>query len=155
MITPELVSQIYEGVKKAYLKKDGTPFKREKTFWIKNLIDIVAKNLSLNKEVVEKGINKLIDNCYLILTFRAEVYYRPVYLEKIRKLNKLHKKRREEIDTDEFSQWVYKKRITRGVNMLIFTSEETIDHFIKDSEEWIEIDERVSEKLRREGVIKN
>ena len=155
MITPELVAQIYEEVKKAYLKKDGTPFKREKTFWIKNLIKIVAKNLSLNKEVVEKGINNLIDNCYLMLTFRAEVYYRSIYLEKVRKLNKLLKKMRDlETFNDEVSQWVYGKRITRGVNTLTLTSEETIDHFIKDSEQWIEIARKISESKERINEVK-
>lgn len=89
MLTPELVAQIYEEVKKAFLRKDGKPFKREKTYWIKNLIKRVAENLDLRKYMVEMSINKLIDNCYLLLDYRNEVYYQPEYLEEIRTMNKI------------------------------------------------------------------
>jgi len=87
-LTPELIARIYEEVKKAFLRKDGTPFKREKIYWIKNLIKRVAENLNLRKDIVEKAINKLIDNCYLIIDYRNEVYYRAEYLSEKRGLNK-------------------------------------------------------------------
>jgi len=90
-LTPELVAQIYEEVKKAFLRKDGKPFKREKQYWVKNLIKRVAENMKLRKDIVEITINKLIDNCYLIVDFRDTVYYRAEYLSEIRDFNKRFK----------------------------------------------------------------
>lgn len=87
MITTELRKKIYKEVKKAYLKKDGTPFKRYKCFWIKTLTDIVAKNLSLNKEVVKKGISELSNHFFLIRDHMNTIHYFPKYEEHIREVN--------------------------------------------------------------------
>jgi len=82
MLTPELVGQIYKEVKKAYLKKDGTPFKREKRFWIRTLINTIAENLNLKKDIVDIGIKKLINNGVLHMDYMNTVYNRPIPLWK-------------------------------------------------------------------------
>lgn len=87
LITPELITRIYKEVKKAFLRKDGKPFKREKKFWIKNLIKIIAENLNIDKEIVEITINKLIGYGLLIKDYKDEVYYYPEFEESMKALN--------------------------------------------------------------------
>ena len=89
MLTPELETCIFKEIKKVFLKKDGTPFKREKRFWIRNLINIVAEKLSLKKEVIEITINKLIDYGLLIKDYKDEIYYYPEFEESIKALNEI------------------------------------------------------------------
>ncbi|GAI83602.1 unnamed protein product, partial [marine sediment metagenome] len=74
--------------------------------------------------------------------------------EKLRKLNKLHKKRRESEDND-LSKRIYGNMVTRSVNMLNLRSQETIEHFIEDCEEWEEIDRKVKKELEETGFILN
>ena len=88
MLSEELLTLIHKETEKAFFKKDGTPFKREKRYWIKNLITRVAENLNLRKDIVEMSIKKLIEDCYLIKDFRDEVYYRPEEQSETRALNK-------------------------------------------------------------------
>lgn len=71
---------IFKEVKIAFLKKDGTPFKREKKrFWVKNLVNIIAENLNIKPEIAEKGVRKLIDDSYLVKDYKSEVYYKPEF----------------------------------------------------------------------------
>lgn len=86
-LTPKLEASIYEEVKKAFLRKDGKPFKREKRYWIKNLIKRVAESSKLGKDIIKIGIKKLINYGLLIEDYKNEIYYYPEFEKSMKTLN--------------------------------------------------------------------
>lgn len=80
-LTPEIIEKIKVCAIKVFEPKNV------RTKWIKNLVDIVAKKLDMSKDIVRKGIEKLIDYGLLIKDYKDEISYYPEFEESIKALN--------------------------------------------------------------------
>lgn len=80
-LIPELIEKIKVCAVKVFEPKNV------KTKWINNLIKIVAKKMDIRKDIIEKGINKLIDYGILIKDYKDEISYYPEFEESMKALN--------------------------------------------------------------------
>ncbi|MFW9973139.1 MAG: hypothetical protein ACFFDF_23350 [Candidatus Odinarchaeota archaeon] len=81
---------IKEEIKSLFLKKDGTPFKRVKTFWIKHLIQKVYEITNLDNKLIENEINQLIREGYLLKNYIDSIAYNFDFEESMDILNSVN-----------------------------------------------------------------
>ena len=81
-----ILEKIYNAVKIAFLTKKGIELKYEKRFCIEDLITIISKKRSLKEDIVRKYIEILIEEDFIFMKEKCEIYCDHEFSENIRAL---------------------------------------------------------------------